>query len=93
MRTIVCAAVAALSSVAAAAEPALKLIDARKVWDQGRHNAFTDLIRFRGAFLCAFREGETHVNGAGEIRVLRSADGDQWEPVALTRARLAAPLA
>jgi hypothetical protein len=84
MRTIVCAAVAALSSVAAA-EPALKLIDARKVWDRGRHNAFTDLIRFHGAFLCAFREGETHVNGAGEIRVLRSADGDQWEPLALIK--------
>lgn len=82
-----CFALSALAFAAPllAAEPGLKLLDARKIWDQGKHNAFTDLIRFDGAFLCTFREGETHVNGAGEVRVLRSVDGDKWESVALIK--------
>jgi hypothetical protein len=32
-------------------------VPAVKIWDKGRHNAFTDLIRFKGKFYCTFREG------------------------------------
>lgn len=38
-------------------------IEVTKIWDQGPHNAFTDLIRFKDAFYCTFREGTTHVKG------------------------------
>src|SRR5437762_5700779 len=54
-----------------------------KIWDKGKHNAFTDLIRWRGKWYCTFREAEGHVGGDGVLRVLESADGKAWEPVGL----------
>lgn len=57
--------------------------DAAKIWDAGKHNAFTDLIRFKDRWYCTFREGDAHVGGDGKLRVLASADGAKWEPVAL----------
>ncbi|MCO5237326.1 MAG: hypothetical protein M9933_13750 [Chitinophagaceae bacterium] len=61
-------------------------ITVEKIWDQGGHNAFTDLIRFKGKFYCSFREGDGHVpkNGVnGKVRIVRSANGRDWESVAL----------
>jgi len=55
-----------------------ELVEARKIWDQAPHNAFTDLIRFRDRWLCVFREGKTHVSPDGVLRVLGSADGRTW---------------
>ena len=63
------------------AEPAPR--PARKIWDQGEHNAFTDLIRYEGRWFCTFREGAAHVSGDGKIRVIESADGDTWKSAAL----------
>lgn len=55
-----------------------------KIWSQAPHNAFTDLIRFKGSFYCAFREAEAHISGAdGKARILRSKDGKTWESIAL----------
>src|SRR5688500_11929417 len=56
-----------------------------KIWDKGGHQAFTDLIRFKNAFYCTFREGESHVaaGSSGKIRVLKSKDGSKWESIAL----------
>jgi hypothetical protein len=69
---------------AADAAPRLELVGGvTKVWDQGRHNAFTDLIRFGGRWYCTFREGDAHVGGDGKLRVLSSTDGTRWESVAL----------
>ena len=58
-------------------------VSVRKIWDQGAHNAFTDLIRFRDRWYCVFREAEAHVGGDGEIRVLVSSGGESWQPAAL----------
>ncbi len=59
---------------------------ARKIWDQAPHNAFTDLIRFHDHFYCSFREGSGHVPGTdGTVRILKSADGKVWESVALLK--------
>ena len=70
-----------------ATTPVLKLTDVRKIWDGGRHNAFTDLIRYRGKLLCTFREAGGHVPASheedGRIRILESADGTTWTSVAL----------
>src|SRR5689334_11570692 len=60
-----------------------ELVDARKIWDQAPHNAFTDLIRFNDRWLCVFREGKTHVSSDGTLRVLGSADGQTWTSEAL----------
>jgi hypothetical protein len=59
------------------------LVSVQKIWDQGPHNAFTDLIRYRDEWFCAFRESDAHVGGNGGLRVLVSADGDHWKSAAL----------
>ncbi|MHC4798600.1 MAG: hypothetical protein ACYTF1_18345, partial [Planctomycetota bacterium] len=61
-----------------------EIISIKKIWDKAPHNAFTDLIRFQGKWFCTFRESDKHVYGRdGQIRVLVSADGDNWESAAL----------
>ncbi len=69
----------------ASAVDAPQIVSVKKIWDVGDHNAFTDLIRFQDRFFCVFREAEDHVGGDGEIRVLASSDGEQWESAALIR--------
>ncbi|TWT85213.1 hypothetical protein Pla123a_00190 [Posidoniimonas polymericola] len=76
-------ALAALGSHASADETLqAELIGVKRIWDEGRHNAFTDLIRWEDAWWCAFREGDTHAGSHGFLRVLTSTDGEAWEPVA-----------
>ena len=60
-----------------------ELVSVEKIWDQGAHNAFTDLIRFRDQWYCTFREAHGHVKGDGKIRVITSPDGKAWSSVAL----------
>src|SRR3954471_1340783 len=60
-----------------------ELVSVEKIWDRAPHNAFTDLIRWHDRWYCTFREVEAHVGGDGRLRVLESADGRRWEPVAL----------
>ena len=45
------------------------------------HNAFTDLIRFRGKWLCCFREATDHASNDGTIRIIASSDGERWSSV------------
>jgi hypothetical protein len=61
----------------------LQIQEVRKIWDQGKHNAFTDLIRFQDKWYCVFREADAHVGGDGKIRVLESSDGKAWSNAAL----------
>lgn len=66
-----------------AKERPVKLLEVNKIWDEGTHNAFTDLIRFKDEWFCTFREGQGHVDPDGVIRVIRSKDGNKWESAAL----------
>jgi hypothetical protein len=59
------------------------IVEVKKIWDAGQHNAFTDLTRFQDRWWCTFREAEDHVGGDGKIRVLTSTDGGTWESAAL----------
>ena len=68
-------------SAATAAVP--RLVEVRKVWDAAKHNAFTDLVRYKDRWFCAFREGAAHVSPDGALRVITSADGQAWESAAL----------
>lgn len=77
-----CLLVAAVSLPVPASE-GVTLVEVRKIWDAGEHNAFTDLIRFRDRWWCTFREAEDHVGGDGKIRVITSRDGKTWESAAL----------
>jgi hypothetical protein len=77
-----------LATLLLAAPPA-ELIDVTVIGGEAPHNAFTDLVRFRGRFYCAFREGQAHVSPDGALKVIASADGREWATVA----RLASPTA
>lgn len=62
-----------------------------KIWSDAPHNAFTDLIWFKGKFYCTFREGTGHVpgkitgSGDGTVRILVSNDGREWKSSALLK--------
>jgi len=70
-------------STPAAAPPKATLVQVRRIWDQAPHNAFTDLVRFRGQWFCVFREGQAHVSPDGALRVITSKDGEKWVSAAL----------
>ena len=62
----------------------MELISVKRIWDQGEHNAFTDLVLFQDALFCVFREGSAHVSPDGALRILRSLDaGGTWQRVSL----------
>jgi len=63
--------------------PTAKLMEARRIWNKAPHNAFTDLIRFKSHWYCAFREGKGHVCDTGKLRVITSTDGQEWTSAAL----------
>lgn len=60
-----------------------KLVSVERIWDEGAHNAFTDLLRHEGRWLCVFREGAAHVSPDGSLRVITSPDGKRWESLSL----------
>lgn len=74
---------AAVLAVPAARASDLQLVEVRKIWDQAPHNAFTDLVRVGDRWYCVFREGKAHVSPDGALRVLTSADGEEWASAAL----------
>ena len=52
------------------AQSNVELVEVRKIWDWAPHNAFTDLLRFKGKWFCVFREGNAHVSPDGALRVI-----------------------
>ncbi len=76
-------ALAAVLATAAGQRPAEKAtVDSlNKIWDRAPHNAFTDLVLYKGRWYCVFREGQSHVSPDGSIRVLTSSDGEVWSSV------------
>lgn len=73
-------ALGALAEAAAATKA--EIVELRKIWDKGEHNAFTDLVRWHDRWWCTFRESEAHVGGDGTIRIITSTDGATWESAA-----------
>lgn len=59
-----------------------ELISVQKLADDAPHSAFTDLIYWRDQFICAFRQGRSHVSTDGRIAVLASPDGLKWSRAA-----------
>ncbi len=65
-----------------------ELVSVAKIWDQPRHAAFGDLIRWRDRWYAVFREGQGHAPAKGrtddgKLRVISSADGTGWQSEAL----------
>jgi len=52
------------------------------IWWDGYHNAFTDIIEFKGNYYCTFRHGTQHsLQGKGEIYILKSSNLKNWEHI------------
>ncbi len=63
--------------------PAVKVTSVRLAFDNGEHNAFTDLCRFQGRFYLTFRscpDGHS-VHPTSSIIVLASDDAQTWQQV------------
>lgn len=78
----------AASSHAVIVDSDASIINVQKVWDSAPYNSFTDAIRYKGQIYLTFRESTTHGVPAvgqpgGNVRILRSSDGNTWSPVAL----------
>src|SRR5688500_11031567 len=73
--TIACAA-----APAAAAEKLVEPVEVRRLVADGKHNAFTALVRWKAAYWLAFRKAEDHNSSDGDLVVLRSSDAKEWTP-------------
>lgn len=67
----------------AARRPSVKVTNVRQVFDNGEHNAFTDLVRFRDDYYLAFRScPDGHmVHPSASVIVLTSKDLKSWRQV------------
>ena len=63
--------------------PKVRVANVRRVFHNGEHNAFTDLIRFKGRFYLTFRScPDGHmVHPTSSIIILSSTDAKQWKQV------------
>jgi len=61
----------------------LNIVSVQRVFHNGEHNAFTDLVRFKGAFYLTFRScPDGHMLfPSSSIIVLKSRDAEEWEQV------------
>lgn len=59
------------------------IVSVRSIWGTAPHSAFTDLVRFRRGWLCAFREADAHAGSMGRIRIIASGDGTDWRSAVL----------
>src|SRR5262245_33102958 len=66
-------------SPAADEKPLVSPKSVRKLVADGKHNAFTALVRWKGHYWLAFRSGASHNSAQADIIVLRSTDGKDWE--------------
>lgn len=83
MRTLLFLLVGLLG-ILRAEPPQVSVSNFRRVFHNGEHNAFTDLVRFKGTLYLCFRscpDGHMVFNTASAI-IMRSADeGATWQPV------------
>ena len=69
--------------VGAESKPSLQVENIRRVFHNGEHNAFTDLVRWRDKFWLTFRSSsDGHMNfTSGSVIVMVSDDAKSWRQV------------
>jgi len=78
--TMMCCLLPCAPVAVAADWPHVEVTNVRRVFHNGEHNAFTDLIRWRGKFWLAFRscpDGHS-VFPTASVIILTSRDGKDW---------------
>ncbi len=63
----------------------MRIKSLRNVSADDSHCAFTDLIKWRGRYYCAFRRGQTHASYGGSVVVMVSDDLAEWTELASLR--------
>lgn len=83
MKLLMLAVPAAVAQISLADTPQVDVSDVRKVFDNGHHNAFTDLTVFKGAFYLAFRScPDGHgVSPDASVIILASKNTRDWKQV------------
>ncbi len=63
--------------------PKVRLVSVERIFDNGEHNAFTDMCRFNGKYYIVFRScPDGHmVYPSSSIIIIASDDGKKWEQV------------
>ena len=62
----------------------MQLLSNKVIYHDGRHNAFTSMVRWKDKYWVAFRHGGAHKSDDGQIMVMSSADLETWsEPQAV----------
>lgn len=63
--------------------PSVRVVSIRRVFHNGEHNAFTDLVRFKGKFYLTFRScpGGHMVHPTASVIILASDDAREWRQV------------
>ncbi len=59
----------------------LRVTRARRVFSDGKHNAFTGITRLGETTLLCFRSGRSHITYDGTIKVIASDDLETWSAV------------
>lgn len=75
--------VSVIANSAIGESPKVRVADVRRVFDNGEHNAFTDLVKWKGLFWLTFRScPDGHmVHPSASIIILCSKDAQQWKQV------------
>jgi len=60
----------------------IRITRSRRVYADGKHNAFTGIAAMHGKTFIAFRSGTTHMTLDGAIKVIASMDMQEWHIVA-----------
>lgn len=84
MRVLALLFIVTCGLVSAAEPPTVTVTNIRRVFHNGEHNAFTDLVRFKGQLYLTFRScPDGHmVNPTASVIIMRSGDdGATWEQV------------
>lgn len=61
------------------APPLVQPKSVTKLVANGKHNAFTALVRWKDQYWLAFRQAQGHNSTDGDIVILRSSDGNDWQ--------------
>ena len=63
----------------------IRITRARRVFSDGKHNAFTGIAAVQGKVFIAFRSGTNHMTPDGAIKVIGSTDMEAWQVAAEVR--------
>lgn len=56
----------------------MQLLSNDVIYRDGRHNAFTSMVRWKGKYWVAFRNGHSHKSDDGRLMVMSSSDLETW---------------